>query len=198
VEPFAQPQTLRIAPILNNKVATQYEHAFGKIPSKFSAHLQMWGEAIAVKTKVMGASKMAEGPWSYICLFIGYAQDHEGNCYCMWILLTNGEHLSSNIIWLCTMNNVLQYKDIGSNNVAETKVLDDAHATPDCALPAAPAVPPGLVPERDDDNYVSVHNETPCSNDNTSDLEAANALGAPATCTLSGHDHLCSTTTAHF
>jgi hypothetical protein len=36
-------------------------------------------------------------------MFIGYAMDHDGNCYRMWNPTTDGVHVTCNIIWIWRM-----------------------------------------------------------------------------------------------
>jgi hypothetical protein len=55
---------------------TKYKHAYGLNP-KFATHLRTWGEAGTVKTKVTGTPKLSNR--GAVCLFIGYAKDHEGD-----------------------------------------------------------------------------------------------------------------------
>jgi hypothetical protein len=144
---------------LNNKVATKYEHAFGKNP-KFALHLQTWGEARAVKTKVTGTPKLADR--GVICIFIGYTKDHDGDCYRMWDPITSGVHTTRDIIWLRRM---FYTKNIGFDIVAEPDILKDTPpAQPaETTLAEAPVVLenlPTLMPGRDDADDVSEGDET--------------------------------------
>jgi hypothetical protein len=98
---------------------TRYEHAYGSNP-KFAAHLWTWGKAGTVKTKSTGTPKLHDQ--GAVCIFIGYAKDHEGDCYRMWNPLTNGVRTTHDIIWLRCM---YYSKDIGYTVVVEPMVLDD-------------------------------------------------------------------------
>jgi hypothetical protein len=89
---------------------SRYEHAYGSYP-KFAAHLRNWGEAGTVKTKSTGTPKLQDR--GAVCIFIGYAKDHEGDCYRMWNPLTNGVRTTRHIIWLRRM---YYSKDIGYNS----------------------------------------------------------------------------------
>ena len=79
---------------------TRYEHAFGENP-KFAKHLRTWGEAGTVKTKIKATSKIADR--GVQCMFVGYALDHDGDCYRMWNPETDGVHTTRDIIWLRRM-----------------------------------------------------------------------------------------------
>jgi hypothetical protein len=78
-------------------------------------------------------------------------------------------------------------RDIGSNIVVEPEVLYEAPRTPEQAVPAAPAVHPGLMPGRDNNNDVSVGNKT-APTGNTGDVveEIDTADRAPIQRTLLG------------
>jgi hypothetical protein len=67
-KPFADLDGLLLV-TLSTKVATKYEHAFGK-NQKFAAYLRTWGEAGSVKTKGTGTPKLAD--CGAICISIGY------------------------------------------------------------------------------------------------------------------------------
>jgi hypothetical protein len=115
---------------------TKYKHAYGLNP-KFATHLRTWGEAGTVKTKVTGT-------------LIGYAKDHEGDCYYMWNPLTNGVHTTCDIIWLKRM---YYAKDIGFNLTVEPEILDEV-------LPVVRASAAGVQPNGDDVVDVSVNDIT--------------------------------------
>jgi hypothetical protein len=63
---------------VGGQLKTRFEHAFGSNP-KFANHLRTWGEAGTVKTKITATSKIADR--GVQCMFIGYALDHDGDCY---------------------------------------------------------------------------------------------------------------------
>ena len=60
------------------------EHFGMKIPG-FAKHLRTWGEAGTIKTGKDGKV----GDRGATCMFIGYANNHEGDCYRMWNPTTN-------------------------------------------------------------------------------------------------------------
>ena len=117
---------------VNGKVKSKYEHAFGKNP-KFASHLRTWGEAGTVKTKKTGTPKLSDR--GVICVFIGYAKDHDGDCYKMWNPDTNGVHTTRDIIWLRRM---YYRKDYVMDVVLHPIDLEEG----------APAI---IAPEEDDD-----------------------------------------------
>jgi hypothetical protein len=63
---------------VDGRTTTRYKHFCGKNP-KFAHHLCTWGEAGTVKTKTKTTPKLADR--GVQCMFIGYAKDHEGECY---------------------------------------------------------------------------------------------------------------------
>jgi len=76
------------------------EHWCGKVTA-FSKYLQTWGEAGTVKVKTMGTPKIADQ--GVHCMFVGYALDHAGDCYCMWDPATKQVHETRDVIWLKCM-----------------------------------------------------------------------------------------------
>jgi hypothetical protein len=85
---------------INGLALTRYKHFCVKNP-KFAQHLRTWGEAGTVKTKANITPKIAER--GVQCMFIGYAKDHEGDCYQMWNPKTSGVHSTRYVIWLRQM-----------------------------------------------------------------------------------------------
>ena len=63
---------------VDNRKAMRYEHFWGKLP-KFVNHLRTWGKASTVKHKNKRSSKMSDR--GLVFMFVGYAKDHDGNCY---------------------------------------------------------------------------------------------------------------------
>jgi hypothetical protein len=85
---------------IDGLTSTRYKHFCGKNP-KFAQHLHTWGEAGTVKTKTKTTPKIADR--GVQCMFIGYAKDHEGDCYGMWNPKTSGVHTTCDVIWLRRM-----------------------------------------------------------------------------------------------
>jgi hypothetical protein len=79
---------------------TRFKHFCGKNP-KFAHHLRTWGGAGTVKTKTKTTLPIADR--GVQCMFIGYAKDHEGDCYQMWNPKTEGVHTTRDVIWLRRM-----------------------------------------------------------------------------------------------
>ena len=63
----------------------QIEHWNGYTPP-FANHLRRWGEAGVVKTKTATTAKLDDR--GIICMFVGYAENHSGDCYEMLNLKT--------------------------------------------------------------------------------------------------------------
>ena len=72
----------------------------GKLPA-FAKYLRTWGEAGVVKLKNLATPKIADRGKQ--CMFIGYAEQHAGDCYRMWNPKTRGVHESRDVIWLNRM-----------------------------------------------------------------------------------------------
>jgi hypothetical protein len=102
---------------LDGQTATRYVHWAGENP-KFSQHLRTWGEAGTVKTKTISTPKVANRGAQ--CMFVGYATDHEGDCYRMWDPITNGVHQSRDVIW---MRRMYYAHDIGHDIVVTPMVI---------------------------------------------------------------------------
>jgi len=79
---------------------TRYVHFSEKNP-KFSKHLRTWGEAGTVTLKSKATPKIADRGMH--CMFIGYATDHDGDCYRMWNPKTNRVHETRDVVWLRRM-----------------------------------------------------------------------------------------------
>ena len=80
---------------IDRKVASGYEHMFGKKPG-FSNHLRTWDEAGTVKVKTQNSPKLVDK--GVHCVFLGCELDHASYCYWMWNIKTNGVHVTCNII----------------------------------------------------------------------------------------------------
>jgi hypothetical protein len=85
---------------IGDVTTTRYKHFCGKNP-KFAKHLRTWGEAGTVKIKTKTTPKLADR--GVQCMFVGYAKDHEGDCYQMWDPKTKRVHETRDIIWLRRM-----------------------------------------------------------------------------------------------
>jgi hypothetical protein len=80
--------------------ATRYLYWSGKEPA-FAKHLKTWGEAGTVKLKIKATPKVADR--GVQCMFVGYAIDHEGDCYRMRGPNTSRIHETRDIIWMQRM-----------------------------------------------------------------------------------------------
>jgi hypothetical protein len=80
--------------------ATHYFHWSGKEPA-FAKHLKTWGKAGTVKLNIKATPKAADREVQ--CMFVGYAIDHEGDCYRMWDPNTSGIHETRDIVWMRRM-----------------------------------------------------------------------------------------------
>ena len=85
---------------IDNVKKTRYEHVFKRNPA-FAGHLRIWGEAGTVKLKTSTSPKMDNK--GKPCMFIGYTNDHAGDCYRMWNPTTNRVHETRDVFWLRRM-----------------------------------------------------------------------------------------------
>jgi hypothetical protein len=90
---------------------TKYEHAGHDIPT-FVRHLRTFGEAGIVKNVKDGKV----GDRGITMMFVGYAQEHAGNCYRIYNPVTLGVSETRDIIWMGRMY-------FTSENCEKTKVL---------------------------------------------------------------------------
>jgi hypothetical protein len=66
---------------VGTKKATRHEHLYGINP-KCMNFLRTWGEAGTVKVKTKTMPKLADR--GVHCMFVGYADYHDGDVYQMW------------------------------------------------------------------------------------------------------------------
>ena len=85
---------------VNGVTASRYEHFCGENP-RFAKHLRTWGKAGTVKVKLQTTPKVADCRTT--CMFVGYATDHDGDCYKMWDPVTKRVHVTWDFIWLWQM-----------------------------------------------------------------------------------------------
>ena len=102
---------------IDGKKATRYEHWGNEIP-KFVKHLRVWGESGVVKTKTVSTPKLADR--GVVCMFVGYATKHAGDCYRMFNEDTLKVHLTRDVRWL----NIMYYK-LDGNKITDITILDN-------------------------------------------------------------------------
>jgi len=85
---------------INGKSQTRYEHFGYKIP-KFASYLKTWGKAGIVKTKSKTEAKLKNKGTIYI--MVGYADEHDGDCYRMYELINHYIYLTRDVVWLKRM-----------------------------------------------------------------------------------------------
>ena len=98
--------------------ATRFEH-WGKELPKFTAHLREWGEAGIVCTRDIKTSKLSNK--GVLCMFVGYALQHAGDCYRMYNPKTKKIMISRDIKWMNEMFYNIQ------DDTQTTKVTDTSH-----------------------------------------------------------------------
>jgi hypothetical protein len=103
---------------------------FGLPIPHFTKHLHIWGEAGTVKLPKNGKVQ----PCGVTCVFIGYAANHEGDCYRMWNPTTGMVMLSRDVVVLqhmffekanseATMQQPVVF--IPGGSVVEDNIVDD-------------------------------------------------------------------------
>ena len=104
--------------VIGDKTATRYEHWGNEIP-RFAKYLRVWGESGVVKIKTTSTPKLADR--GVICMFVGYATNHAGDCYRMFNEDTLKVHLTRDVRWL----NRLYYKIDGTKNTDPEILAED-------------------------------------------------------------------------
>jgi hypothetical protein len=79
---------------------TRYERYFGKNP-KFANYFRTFGEAGTVKVKKQQFLKLSDR--GITCMFVGYAVDHDGDCYEMLDVDSGTIYVTRDIVWLKRM-----------------------------------------------------------------------------------------------
>jgi hypothetical protein len=85
---------------VGTKKVTRHEHFYGTNP-KWMKFLRTWGEAEMVKVKTKTTPYLADR--GIHCMFIGYADDHDGDVYRMWKPKTERVHIARDVIWMKQM-----------------------------------------------------------------------------------------------
>ena len=85
---------------INGEKKSRYKHFHGKNP-RFAGHLRTWGETGTVKTKSKRSSKITDR--GTVCILVGYAADHNGDCYEMWDPVKGSVHVTHDVVWLKKM-----------------------------------------------------------------------------------------------
>ena len=142
---------------INGKRASRYERWCGNLP-KFAKHLRVFFEAGTVKYRKKGQPKI-EDKGAVKCIFVGYALNHDGDCYRMCDPATERVHVTRDVIWMQKM--YFEYPTPRTDNdeivIEGTWANDDAeiggnggneNAIPaPVQAPARPAITPiGAVP----------------------------------------------------
>jgi hypothetical protein len=111
--------------------ATRHDHFYGKNP-KWMKFLRTWGESGTVKVKTKTTPKLADR--GIHCMFIGYADDHDGDVYCMWNPKTERVHITRDVIWMKQMMFTKGVEDpvieVNNVNTDEGQGDDEKHADP--------------------------------------------------------------------
>ena len=85
---------------INGEKKSRYEHFHGKNP-RFAGHHRTWGETGTVKTKSKRSSKITDR--GTVCILVGYAAEHNGDCYEMWDPVKGSVHVTHDVVWLKKM-----------------------------------------------------------------------------------------------
>jgi hypothetical protein len=79
---------------------SRYKHWCQEEPA-WAKHLRTFGEAGTIKIKTDTTPKPYDK--GVQCIFVGYSDDHAGDCYLMWDPKTKRTHSSRDVIWLRRM-----------------------------------------------------------------------------------------------
>jgi hypothetical protein len=116
---------------VGTKKATRHEHFYGKNP-KWMKYLRTWGEAGTVKVKTKTTPKLADR--GVQCIFIGYADDHDGEVYRMWNPKTERVHITRDVIWTKQMMFTKRVEDpvivVNNDNTDDGQGDDEKPADP--------------------------------------------------------------------
>jgi hypothetical protein len=85
---------------VGTKKATRHDNFYGKNP-KWMTFLITWGEAGTVKVKTKTTPKLADR--GIHCMFMGYADDHNGDVYRMWNPETERVQITRDVILMKQM-----------------------------------------------------------------------------------------------
>ena len=109
---------------------TRFEHKLGSNPP-FAEHLQTWEEAGTVTIKEKMHTKGQDK--GVICMFVGYTENHAGDCYDMWDPTTNGVYATRDVVWLRRMffNRQDPVTLIETNTEVESEEVSDQNAKED-------------------------------------------------------------------
>jgi hypothetical protein len=108
---------------------------FGNTIPKFASHLRTWGEAGTVTIRHKMQPKIED--CRITCVFVGYAVNHEGDCYLMWNPTTMRVFTTRDVIWL--------------NRFYYSKVLQDGDAEDLLQIAASDKVEDAVEGESDAD-----------------------------------------------
>jgi hypothetical protein len=75
---------------------SRYKHCCQE-EQAWAKHLHTLGEAGMIKIKTDTTKKPYDK--GVKCIFIGYSNDHVGDCYLMWDLKTKHTHIWRDVIW---------------------------------------------------------------------------------------------------
>jgi hypothetical protein len=116
---------------VGTKKATRHDNFYGKNP-KWMKFLRTWGEAGTVKVKTKTTPKLSDR--GVHCIFIGYADDHDGDVYRMWNPKTERVHITRDVIWMKQMKFKKGVEDavieINNDNTDEGKGDEQKPADP--------------------------------------------------------------------
>jgi hypothetical protein len=82
---------------VGEKKATRNEQVYGYNP-KWMQFIHTWGDPGTVKVKADTTPNIADQ--GALCMFIGYADDNDGDVYRMWSPNMEHVHITHDIIWM--------------------------------------------------------------------------------------------------
>ena len=115
---------------INGLVQTRYEYCGIKVP-KFVKHMKIWGDAGVVKIKTRTSPKFKDK--GVTCLFAGYDEDHDGECYRMLDPIRHYVCVTRGLVWLkrmcLTQHNATEHSVVPFIAAGESVESNDKAAT---------------------------------------------------------------------
>jgi hypothetical protein len=146
---------------VGTKKTTRHAH-FNGYNSKCRKFLRTWGEAGTVKVKTDTTPKITDR--GVLCMFVGYADDHDGDVYRMWSPKTERIHITRDVIW---MKQMMFTKEVDGAIFKVTNEIEDGEGDENAETPNAPETPKQAVEDisSDEESEDDSDEEVPAEDD---------------------------------
>jgi hypothetical protein len=122
--------------IVGKKKATRHEHFYECNP-KWMKFLRTWGGgAGTVKVRTDTTHKILDR--GVLCMFVVYADNHDGDVYRMWSPKMERAHITRDFIW---MKQMMFTKEVDDAMVKVTNESEDREGDEDDETPSSPKTP---------------------------------------------------------